>query len=318
MFQIFSLNNKKFLKSVGKSESELNHFLSDNWKNFFPQFIFIKREFSLDGNVRSKGTSGRIDILAFNSISKKFVVIELKRDLDKNIRNQASDYKDFIEDNFADVYLLATQTHNAELPKHKEIAKDSIELILVAKEFNDADIVKAKNSKGEITLIKYEWFEDEFLLIHHLNNEPQEIVEKGNSNKNVKIRPIITTRPQPSRQTTSKNYDKFEFNGKVYGKGPLVWALVSHIVGKDTSMTYEKLKKLFPDNLISSRLGVFQDVDKAREISGLKHDRYFFKEEHVISLNDKKIVVCNQLTPALITRIIARGKELGYTISPVK
>src|SRR4051812_1980066 len=110
MFQIFSLNNKSFLKPLGRSESELNRFLSDrdNWESFFPQFVFIKSEFSLDGNVRSKGTSGRMDILAFNSRTRKFIIIELKRDLDKNIRNQASDYRDFIEDNFADVYLLAT------------------------------------------------------------------------------------------------------------------------------------------------------------------------------------------------------------------
>jgi len=103
MIQIFSSSNKKFLKTVGKSEAELNNFLSNNWADFFPQFIFIKREFFLEGNVRSKGTAGRIDILAFNSRTKKFVIIELKRDFDKNIRNQAGDYRDFIEENFADI-----------------------------------------------------------------------------------------------------------------------------------------------------------------------------------------------------------------------
>lgn len=195
MIRLFSSNNKKFLKSVDKSEAELNRFLSENWNDFFPQFKFIKREFTLDGNVRSKGTAGRLDILAFNPKSKKFVVIELKKDLDKNIRNQASDYKDFIEDNFADIYLLSTQKYDVELPKFNEIAKDNIEIILIAKEFSHLDVDKAKKSKGEITLIRYMWFEDELLLIDYLNNDPLELIEKENTEKLKKIKAIIDNKP---------------------------------------------------------------------------------------------------------------------------
>src|SRR5690606_22322221 len=117
MLKLYSTDNKKFLKQVNKSEAELNRFLSENWKEFFPHFTFIKNEFSLDGNVRSKGGSGRIDILAYNPKSKKFVIFELKKEADKNIRHQASDYKDFVENNFAEIYLLATQTYEVELPK---------------------------------------------------------------------------------------------------------------------------------------------------------------------------------------------------------
>ena len=78
MLKLFSTDNKKFLKTVHKSEAELNKFLSDNWRNFFPQYTFIKSEFTLDGNVRTKGGSGRIDILAFNPKTNKFVVGNLK------------------------------------------------------------------------------------------------------------------------------------------------------------------------------------------------------------------------------------------------
>ena len=61
MLKLYSTENKKFLKQVNKSETELNHFVSENWKEFFPHLTFIKSEFALDGNVRSKGGSGRID-----------------------------------------------------------------------------------------------------------------------------------------------------------------------------------------------------------------------------------------------------------------
>lgn len=177
---------------VNKSEAELNQFLSDNWSQFFPHFLFVKSEFILDGNVRSKGGSGRIDILAFNPKSKKFIVFELKKESDKNIRNQAGDYRDFIEDNFAKIYLVATQKYHVKLPLYNDISEESIEVIMVAKTFSATDVEKARRSKkNEITLIKYLWFEDELLLIDYLNNDPDDIIEKENQEKIKKIKEII-------------------------------------------------------------------------------------------------------------------------------
>ncbi|MEI7585026.1 hypothetical protein [Runella sp.] len=160
MLKLYSTDNKKFLKTVHKSEAELNKFLCENWGIFFSQYTFIKSEFTLDGNVRGKGSSGRVDILAFNPKSNKFVIFELKKDFDKNIRNQVSDYKDFIEDNFARIYLLATQKYGAVMPKYEIVLEDSIEVVMIAQSFSINDIEKAKKSKNEITLIKYLWFEN--------------------------------------------------------------------------------------------------------------------------------------------------------------
>lgn len=196
MIKLFSTDNKKLLKTVNKSESELNKFLSENWANFFPQYTFIKSEFTLDGNVRTKGGSGRIDILAFNPKSNKFVVFELKRDSDKNIRNQVSDYKDFIEENFAKIYLLSTQKFGAQLPKYEAISEESIEVVMIAKTFSTIDVEKARKSKNEITLIKYLWFENQLLLIDYLNNDPDDLVEKENAEKIRKIKSIIENKPE--------------------------------------------------------------------------------------------------------------------------
>jgi hypothetical protein len=196
MLKLYSTDNRKFLKQVNRSETELNRFLSENWKEFFPHFIFIKNEFILDGNVRSKGSSGRIDILAFNPKTKKFVIFELKKDSDKNIRNQASDYKDFVEDNFAEIYLLSTQKYNVPLPVYSDISKEAIELILIAKTFSQTDVDKAKKSKNEITLIKYLWFENQLLLIDYLNNDPDDLIEKENAAKLQKIKNIIDSKPE--------------------------------------------------------------------------------------------------------------------------
>jgi len=193
MLKLFSTESKKLIKVVDKPEAELNRFLSDNWNNFFPQYTFIKSEFALDGNVRSRGTSGRIDILAFNPNSKKIVVFELKKDKDKNIRNQVSDYRDYIEDNFSQIYLLSLQKYKADLPNFEEISQESIEVVMIAKSYSSTDIERVKKSKSKnlTTLIRYIWFENELLLIDYINNDPDDLIEKENAEKLRKIKNII-------------------------------------------------------------------------------------------------------------------------------
>ena len=196
MIKIYSTEKGTFLKRVNKSETELNKFLSENWNSFFSQFKFIKSEFTLSGNVRNKGGSGRIDILAFNPKTNKFVVFELKRDLDKNIRNQVSDYRDFVEDNFPRIYLLSTQKFGIELPKYESVSEDSIEVVMIAKSFTPNDVDKARKSKNEITLIKYLWFENQLLLIDYLNNDPDDLIKEENAEKIKKIKLIIDNKPE--------------------------------------------------------------------------------------------------------------------------
>jgi hypothetical protein len=195
MPKLFSIQHKSFLKQVNKSESELNKFLVENWTHFFPQYQFISCEFKLEGNVRSKGTSGRIDILSFNPKSKKFVVFELKKELNRNVNEQASDYRDFIEDNFSDIYLQATQKFNIELPKYTEVSKESVEVVVMSQEFSQTDIDRAKKRMGSIILIKYFWFENDLFFYDYLNGDPDDLIEKENTEKIKKITKVINGQP---------------------------------------------------------------------------------------------------------------------------
>lgn len=189
MPKLFSISDKKILKQVQKSEIELNNFLTNHWKYIFPSFEFIKNEFHLSGNVRGNETSGRIDIFAFNPKTNKFIVFELKKVFDKNISQQASDYKDFVEDNFAEIYLETTQKHGIKLPSYHEISKDQIEIIFIAQKFTQTHIASAKK-RNNVTLIKYFWFEDDLFLIDYINNDPDD-EEKQNTEKIRKIKKII-------------------------------------------------------------------------------------------------------------------------------
>lgn len=191
MPKLFSNQHKNFLKQVNKSESELNKFLSENWTHFFPQYQFISNEFKLEGNVRSKGTSGRVDILSFNPKTKKFVVFELKKDLNRNVNEQASDYRDYIEDNFSDIYLQATQKFNVDLPKYLEISKESVEVVILSREFSQTDIDRAKRRMGSIILIRYFWFENDLFFYDYLNGDPDDLIEKENTEKIKKIEKVI-------------------------------------------------------------------------------------------------------------------------------
>ncbi|HRK25675.1 MAG TPA: hypothetical protein PK239_00165 [Chitinophagales bacterium] len=192
MPKLFSSAQKKLLKQVNKPESELNKFICENWNALFLNVVFIASEFPLKGNVRSIGTNGRLDILAYNPKSKRFVVFELKKDYDKNITEQAADYKEYIEDNFADVYLRATQIYNVELPKFQEMDLKQTEIVLIAKKFSATQIERVKkNKEGTITLIKYFWFEDDLVFIDYLNNDPdEEKIESINSKKIKSVKDI--------------------------------------------------------------------------------------------------------------------------------
>lgn len=197
MPKLFSSNSKKFLKQINRPESELNKFICENWASLFPNLVFISNEFPLKGNVRSIGTSGRMDILAYNPKSKRFVIFELKKEYDKNITEQAADYREYVEDNFADVYLKTTQLYNIQLPKYQDMDIKQIEIVLIAKKFSITQLERVKkNKENNITLIKYFWFEEDLIFIDYLNNDPdEEKMETLDSKKVRLVKEIINQDP---------------------------------------------------------------------------------------------------------------------------
>jgi len=115
-----------------------------------------------------------------------------------------------------------------------------------------------------------------------------------------------------TKKTSGRNNDKFKFEGEEYGKGALVRAVLKKYVSENVGITYKQLKEVFPDTLLK-RFGIFEEMTKARELSG-KYERYCFKEEEVVKLKDKKVVVCTQFTAENIQGFLKVAKELGYKI----
>jgi len=185
---LFSKPDNRFLKKQNNTESDLKRFLCENWNTLFSNLTFIKLEFPLKGIVRASGTGGYIDIFAYNPSTKRFVIFELKKDYDKNVTQQADDYKYHVLNNLSEIYLKTTQEYDKKLPKYTELSKDKIEIIVVAQTFNKTQIDKAlQYTDTQITLIKYHWFEHGLFYVEYLNNQPNiEIIIKNEEIKPVK------------------------------------------------------------------------------------------------------------------------------------
>ncbi len=125
---------------------------------------------------------------------------------------------------------------------------------------------------------------------------------------------LSETETKPAKKSAGRNTGTYLFNGVSYNKGKLINAVVAAHCAKNKNISEEKLRTVFPDTLLK-RFGIFQSVEKAREISGIKYDRYFFKEEFQIKLKDCVIVTCNQITGENILPFLEVCAKLGYEIT---
>lgn len=122
-----------------------------------------------------------------------------------------------------------------------------------------------------------------------------------------------TSETKHVKKNVGRNTGTYLFNGTSYNKGKLINAVVATHVAKNKNISEEKLRAVFPDTLLK-RFGIFQTVEKAREISGAKYDRYFFKEEFEVKLKDAVVVTCNQITGENILPFLETAAKLGYKI----
>lgn len=117
---------------------------------------------------------------------------------------------------------------------------------------------------------------------------------------------------------SKKDYAKYLLNGhpvsSTGGKGPLVRDVIRLYVKQNPSVTFKKLKDIFPDEITKLKWGVIDTYDNAVKINAKEPiDR--FNEKDTINLNNgERIAVCNQWKPKNIAIFINRAKELGFDI----
>lgn len=107
----------------------------------------------------------------------------------------------------------------------------------------------------------------------------------------------------------NKDYTKYSFDGKSnLSKRRLVLEIVKKYVNDHRDITYEDLKKVFPDELH----GTYCVCKKHEDIKKNQERNYFVDD--LIELSDTKVAVCNQWGIDNVVKVIDKAKELEYEI----
>lgn len=164
------------------NEAETSRAITDknNWKIFFPSLKFIAEKFIIEKDGKNEWKE--IDILAFNSAKKRFVIIELKKGKNKKHLEQANEYRQYLQKEIETIYNRVVQEKEYEhilFPPFKEL--NPAEIILVAESFPD-NYSSLINEVPDLILAEYQWekIDNEKLhLIFNYKNKPSKGKQKN-------------------------------------------------------------------------------------------------------------------------------------------
>ena len=150
------------------------------------------------------------------------------------------------------------------------------------------------------------------------DDTPEDVIGRLVNGQTASARPLSTHRPPAPYG--SKDTTKYIFNGYQYGKGRLVLAVVTEYVKQNPDITFNELKKVFPDQLQGANIGVFAEIEDAKRRTN-KIKRYYFGDRpgsvESVQIADCTIVVSNQWGIGNIGRFLQVAEKLGFEINPV-
>ena len=118
--------------------------------------------------------------------------------------------------------------------------------------------------------------------------------------------------PERRRDTT-----RYAFDGAVYSKKGLVYAVVKRYVSDHPEVTCADLRLVF-DRSLQGSLGVVEKVEIAKMRGDTEYRvRYFAAENEILHLRDGDMVVCTQWGILNIPRFLTVAKQLGYQIEAI-
>ena len=290
----FTANEEKIKEFPFKRELSMEAYLIENEgvlaldDDTFSDVSFYEEEVTVQGGAQGASGLGRIDILA--TYSNEYIgVIELKMDtLNEEHLKQLEGYlkaRERIREQHSNI-IFKEETPN---PKWVGVLVGSgIDAVLAAK-INDGYTFE------EIPIAA--------LVIKRYRGERGSV--------------YVTTDVIFNDGSKAKDITKYYFNGKIYGKGRLVLAVVKKYVADNPSITYAELEAAFPPKLQGSH-GVFREKEDAINLANKKRKRHFIEEEECIQLNDLSIAVCSQWGIGNIGNFIDKVKDFSYIISEVR
>lgn len=119
-------------------------------------------------------------------------------------------------------------------------------------------------------------------------------------------------------ESSNRDFSKFIFQGKTYGKSRLVLAVVQEFVKNNPLVTLAELKTVFYDQLQGSSFGVVRSVNEVPakyKGEGGNVKRYFVNPNEIIDLKDGNRAIVSTQWSANIEKFIKHvTEELGYEI----
>lgn len=113
----------------------------------------------------------------------------------------------------------------------------------------------------------------------------------------------------------AKDTTRYTFNGRSYGKGRLVLAVVHKYVEDHPNAAYEDMLNAFPKHLQGST-GVVNLLAFVREkYYGKRSQRHYMKHAEVIHLSGSDAVVCTEWGISNIDNFIEAARTLGYEVT---
>lgn len=120
-----------------------------------------------------------------------------------------------------------------------------------------------------------------------------------------------------SRDSAGRDTTKFILDGKKYGKGKLVHAIVEKYVNMNPGITAKQLLSVF-DKSLQGSLGVVRTLDDVKENCSDYARRFFATSEYIIHTSTEECVVCSQWGISNIGNILARAEQLGIEVQAIK
>ena len=148
----------------------------------------------------------------------------------------------------------------------------------------DGELIMAYSSE-EKKLLRQFWNKNSQLLLAAIKvlctDDEIDDSEKQKMNKTIKV--------------LEKHRDnrKYLFNGKEYGKSPLVQAVVNAYISEKKPLTVTDLEKFFPKEL-QGPMGVFQKIEEIKLKYKSKAKDYFFVDKPIALGDGTEIAVCRE------------------------
>ena len=120
---------------------------------------------------------------------------------------------------------------------------------------------------------------------------------------------------KPTTDPAKRDTSRYIYNGKIYPKNRLVFAII-YDYAKTNTPTFAELQNTF-DKSLQGSLNVVEDFEIAKQIKDYSK-RYFSKPDDLIELQDgTTAVVCTQWGIFNIPRFIKVAQSLGYNIQKI-